>query len=110
MIDSIPRDGETNAELHEAFAKVGTVLWDAPVPYALLDANDQVKDCNRAMCELLGFGEKQELLGGSFDLSCGRKIRWPMTTFRTKGGGISRSNPILFGFALSMESRFRDGL
>jgi PAS domain S-box-containing protein len=63
---------ETNLELHDAFAKVGMVLWDAPVPYALLDANDQVKDCNYAMCKLLGFNEKQELIGREF-----RALVWP---------------------------------
>jgi PAS domain-containing protein len=63
---------ETNTELHEAFAKVGTVLWDAPVAYALLDAGDQIKDCNLAMCKLLGFREKQELVGREF-----RTLVWP---------------------------------
>ena len=63
---------ETTREMHEAFAKVGKVLWDAPMPYALLDSDDRVKDCNRSLCELFSFEKKEDLLEKEF-----RSLVWP---------------------------------
>ena len=54
-----------NVELKEAFARVGSVLSDAPTPYTLLDSNDLIKDCNRSFCEFIG-KDRSSLLGQKF--------------------------------------------
>lgn len=45
-----------NEELHQAFEEVGAVLWEAPVPYTQLDSEDRIRNCNRALCDFLGYG------------------------------------------------------
>src|SRR5260370_5398634 len=45
-----------NEELHQAFEELGAVLWEAPVPYTQLDSEDRIRNCNRALCDFLGYG------------------------------------------------------
>jgi PAS domain-containing protein len=53
---------EANADLHKAFAEIGQVLWEAPIPYVLLNVDDTIKDCNQAFFKFLKYPDAESVI------------------------------------------------